>query len=149
MANNNIALTAGIRSNLLLLQQSSTLLEKTQLRLATGNKINTALDGPAAFFASKGLSQRAGDLDGLKDGIGQAISTLKGAASLTWTSSLDWTLSARASCVSVSNRSSSRILASGSTDATWSGTGALVPAVAALGEVGDMGLECPARRRST
>ena len=79
MANNSIALTAGIRSNLLLLQQSSTLLEKTQLRLATGNKINTALDGPAAFFASKGLSQRAGDLDGLKDGIGQAISTLKGA----------------------------------------------------------------------
>ena len=79
MANNSIALTAGIRSNLLLLQQSSTLLEKTQLRLATGNKINTALDGPAAFFAAKGLTQRAGDLDGLKDGIGQAISTLKGA----------------------------------------------------------------------
>lgn len=79
MANNSIALTAGIRSNLLLLQQSSTLLEKTQLRLATGNKINTALDGPAAFFAAKGLNQRAGDLDGLKDGIGQAISTLKGA----------------------------------------------------------------------
>ena len=79
MANNSISLTAGIRSNLLLLQQSSTLLEKTQLRLATGNKINTALDGPTAFFASKGLNQRAGDLDGLKDGIGQAISTLKGA----------------------------------------------------------------------
>jgi flagellin-like hook-associated protein FlgL len=77
MANNSISLTAGIRSNLLLLQQTSTLLEKTQLRLATGNKINTALDGPAAFFASKGLTQRAGDLDGLKDGIGQAISTLK------------------------------------------------------------------------
>lgn len=77
MATNSIALTAGIRSNLLLLQQTSSLLEKTQLRLATGNKINTALDGPAAFFASKGLSQRAGDLDGLKDGIGQAISTLK------------------------------------------------------------------------
>ena len=77
MASNNISLTAGIRSNLLLLQQTSTLLEKTQLRLATGNKINSALDGPAAFFAAKGLSQRAGDLDGLKDGIGQAISTLK------------------------------------------------------------------------
>ena len=74
---NNIPLTSGIRSNLLLLQQTSSLLEKTQLRLATGNKINTALDGPAAFFAAKGLSQRAGDLDGLKDGIGQAISTIK------------------------------------------------------------------------
>jgi flagellin-like hook-associated protein FlgL len=77
MANNSIPLTSGIRSNLLLLQQTSSLLEKTQLRLATGNKINSALDGPAAFFAAKGLSQRAGDLDGLKDGIGQAISTIK------------------------------------------------------------------------
>src|SRR5688572_12274541 len=74
---NNIPLTSGIRSNLLLLQQTSSLLEKTQLRLATGNKINSALDGPAAFFAAKGLTQRAGDLDGLKDGIGQAISTIK------------------------------------------------------------------------
>ena len=74
---NNITLTAGIRSNLLLLQQTSALLDKTQVRLATGNKINSALDGPAAFFAAKGLTQRAGDLDGLKDGIGQAISTIK------------------------------------------------------------------------
>ncbi|HEY1384063.1 MAG TPA: flagellin [Dongiaceae bacterium] len=70
-------MTSGIRSNLLLLQQTSSLLEKTQVRLATGNKINSALDGPAAFFAAKGLTQRAGDLDGLKDGIGQAISTIK------------------------------------------------------------------------
>src|SRR5262245_5443654 len=76
---NEISLSAGIRSNLLLLQQTSALLDKTQLRLATGNKINTALDGPAAFFAAKGLNQRAGDLDGLKDGIGQAISTIKAA----------------------------------------------------------------------
>ena len=74
---NNISLTAGVRSNLLLLQQTTSLLEKTQVRLATGNKINTALDGPAAFFAAKGLTQRAGDLDSLKDGIGQAISTIK------------------------------------------------------------------------
>ena len=74
---NNIPLTSGIRSNLLLLQQTSSLLEKTQLRLATGNKINSALDGPAAFFAAKGLTQRAGDLDALKDGIGHAISTIK------------------------------------------------------------------------
>lgn len=86
---NNITLTAGIRSNLLLLQQTSSLLEKTQLRLATGNKINTALDGPAAFFAAKGLTQRAGDLDGLKDGIGQAISTIKaGDAGITGIESL-------------------------------------------------------------
>jgi flagellin-like hook-associated protein FlgL len=77
MATNSISLTAGVRSNLLLLQKTTSLLESTQVRLATGNKINSALDGPAAFFAAKGLTQRAGDLDGLKDGIGQAISTIK------------------------------------------------------------------------
>ena len=76
MSTSNIPLTSGIRSNLLLLQRTSSQLESTQLRLATGNKINTALDGPAAFFAAKGVNQRAGDLDGLKDGIGQSISTI-------------------------------------------------------------------------
>jgi len=74
-----IQLSSGIRSNLLLLQDTTVKLERTQLRLATGNKINSALDGPAGFFAAKGLNQRAGDLTGLKDGIGQAISTIKGA----------------------------------------------------------------------
>ncbi len=76
---NEIQLNAGIRSNLLLLQNVSVNLQKTQLRLSTGNKVNSALDGPAQFFASKGLNQRAGDLNGLKDGIGQAISTIKAA----------------------------------------------------------------------
>lgn len=75
----DVQLTSGIRSNLLLLQDTTTKLERTQLRLATGNKINSALDGPAGFFAAKGLNQRSGDLTGLKDGIGQAISTIKAA----------------------------------------------------------------------
>jgi flagellin-like hook-associated protein FlgL len=74
-----ISLTAGTRQNLLLLQQTSSSLQDTQLRLATGNKINSALDGPTSFFAAQSLNQRAGDLDALKDGMGQAISTLNGA----------------------------------------------------------------------
>ena len=79
MAQNEVQLAAGTRSNLLLLQNTTAKLERTQLRLATGNKINSALEGPASFFAAKGLNQRAGDLNGLKDGIGQAISTIKSA----------------------------------------------------------------------
>ncbi|MDY0870545.1 flagellin N-terminal helical domain-containing protein [Dongia rigui] len=79
MAQNEVQLAAGTRSNLLLLQNTTTKLERTQLRLATGNKINSALEGPAQFFAAKGLNQRAGDLNSLKDGIGQAISTIKSA----------------------------------------------------------------------
>ncbi|WP_374372747.1 hypothetical protein [Dongia sp.] len=79
MATNDIQLTAGIRSNLLLLQQTTTKLDRTQQRLATGNKINSALDGAVAYFASKGLNRRADDLSTLKDSIGQSISTIKAA----------------------------------------------------------------------
>lgn len=79
MATNDIQLTGGIRSNLLLLQQISGKLDRTQQRLATGNKINGAIDGPVAFFASKGLNRRADDLSTLKDSIDQSISTIKAA----------------------------------------------------------------------
>jgi flagellin-like hook-associated protein FlgL len=79
MATNDIQLTAGIRSNLLLLQSTTTLMDRTQNRLATGNKINSALDGPVAYFAAKGLNQRSDDLSALKDSIGQSISTIQAA----------------------------------------------------------------------
>ncbi len=72
----NVQLSASIRSNLLLLQTTQTSLDRTQTRLSTGNKVNSALDSPTAFFASKSLNQRASDLTNLKDGIGQAISTI-------------------------------------------------------------------------
>ena len=79
MSTSEISLTAGIRSNLLLLQNTQRQMEKTQNALSTGNKINTALDGPAAFFAAKGLNQRASDLMALKESMGQAINTIKAA----------------------------------------------------------------------
>ena len=74
-----IQLSGSIRSNLLLLQSTQTSLNSTQTRLSTGNKVNSALDGPNAFFSAKSLNQRATDLNNLKDGIGQAISTINGA----------------------------------------------------------------------
>ena len=79
MPTNDIQLTAGIRNNLLLLQFTSERIDRTQQRLATGNKINSAIDGAVAFFASKGLNRRADDLSQLKDSIGQSISTIKAA----------------------------------------------------------------------
>ena len=79
MPTNDIQLTAGIRNNLLLLQFTSEKIDRTQQRLATGNKINSAIDGAVAFFASKGLNRRADDLAQLKDSIGQSISTIKSA----------------------------------------------------------------------
>jgi flagellin-like hook-associated protein FlgL len=73
----DVTLTAAMRSNLLSLQGTQKLLDQTQLRLATGLKVNSALDNPSSFFAAQSLNNRAGDLSNLLDGMGQAIQTLK------------------------------------------------------------------------
>lgn len=75
----DITLTSGMRTNLLQLQVTEKLMDRTQARISTGKKVNTALDGPAAFFAAKALTDRAGDLASLKESMGQAISTIKSA----------------------------------------------------------------------
>jgi flagellin len=77
MSSNDVNLTSGIRSNLLLLQRTTKQVENIQTRLATGNKVNSALDGPNQFFAAQSLNQRAGDLSRLKESLGQAISTIQ------------------------------------------------------------------------
>jgi flagellin-like hook-associated protein FlgL len=79
MAINDISLTSGMRSNLLNLQSAAKLLDRTQTRLSTGKKVNTALDDPVNFFAAQGLNNRASDLAALKDGMGEAIQTVKAA----------------------------------------------------------------------
>lgn len=73
----DVTLTAALRSNLLSLQNTQKLLDQTQLRLATGLKVNSALDNPAEFFGAQALNNRAGDLSALLDQMGQAVSTLK------------------------------------------------------------------------
>lgn len=75
----DIVLSQGIRNNLLSLQTSASLLEKTQNRLATGKKVNSALDDPLNFFTSGALSTRANDLQRLLDGIGLGIKTIEAA----------------------------------------------------------------------
>lgn len=52
---------------------------KTQNILATGLKVNSALDNPSSFFTASALNNRASDLDGLLDDMGQSIQTLKAA----------------------------------------------------------------------
>ncbi|MBA5775660.1 flagellar protein, partial [Stappia sp. F7233] len=75
----DITLSAGVRQNLLSLQNTADLLGQTQNRLATGKKVNSALDNPTNFFTSQGLQSRANDLTNLLDGIGNAIKTLEAA----------------------------------------------------------------------
>jgi len=54
-----IVLSASVRQNLLALQSTASLLAKTQNNLATGNKVNTALDNPTEFFTAQALNNRA------------------------------------------------------------------------------------------
>lgn len=73
----DIVLGAALRSNLLSLQNTQRQIDITQLRLATGLKVNSALDNPQNFFASQSLNNRASDLNRLLDGISQSIRTVE------------------------------------------------------------------------
>jgi flagellin len=79
MAIGDITLTSAMRSNLVSLQSTEMLLGRTQERLSTGKKVNSALDNPTNFFAARAHTQRAGLLEGLKDNISEAIQTVKAA----------------------------------------------------------------------
>lgn len=72
-----IGLNAGMAANLLSLQNTTELLTRTQERLSTGKKVNSALDNPSAFFASSAHQQRADMLSARKEGIGEAVQTIK------------------------------------------------------------------------
>ncbi len=73
----DVVLTAALRNNLLSLQSTQNLIDQTQLRLATGLKVNSALDSPANFFAAQSLDNRANDLNRLLDGVSQSIRTIE------------------------------------------------------------------------
>lgn len=75
----DISLTAGIRSNLLSLQQTSSLLSRTQERLGTGKKVNSPIDNPTNYFTAESLNNRASDLTARLDGITKGINTVKAA----------------------------------------------------------------------
>jgi flagellin len=75
----DIVLTAAVRQNLLSLQGTAELLSTTQTRLATGKKVNSALDNPTNFFTAAGLDARASDISNLLDSIGNGVQVLQAA----------------------------------------------------------------------
>jgi flagellin len=75
----SIVLSAAVRQNLLSLQDTAALLSTTQNRLATGNKVNSALDNPTNFFTAQGLNNRASDINNLLDSIGNGVQVLQAA----------------------------------------------------------------------
>ena len=66
-----------MRSNLLSLQQTAKLQDLTQNRLATGLKVNSAIDNPSSYYTAQSLNNRAEDLNILLDAMSQGIQTLK------------------------------------------------------------------------
>src|SRR6185437_725723 len=51
----------------------------TQNDLATGNKVNSALDNPTNFFTAQALNNRASDIGNLLDSIGNGVHVLQAA----------------------------------------------------------------------
>ncbi len=75
----DITLSGAVRNNLLSLQNTANLLGKTQERLSTGLKVNSALDDPSSFFTAAALNNRASDLNRLLDSVGLAVQTIEAA----------------------------------------------------------------------
>lgn len=75
----SIVLSSAVRQNLLSLQSTAQLLSTTQNRLATGKKVNSALDNPTNFFTAQGLDSRASDINNLLDGISNGVQVLQAA----------------------------------------------------------------------
>ena len=75
----DITLASATRTNLLSLQRTSDLIGRTQERLATGLKVNSAIDDATAFFKARNLNSRASDLSSIKDAVGSGIAVIRAA----------------------------------------------------------------------
>jgi flagellin len=76
---NAITLTSGMRKNLFSLQNTEKLLQKTQTRLATGMRVQKAVDDPINFFTAQEHRQRADDLSARKDEMAESIQLVNAA----------------------------------------------------------------------
>ncbi len=72
-------LSTGVRQNLGSLQSIKNSETVAQSRLATGKRVNSALDNAVNYFTSASLSDRGGDLSNLLDGISNSVQTLQAA----------------------------------------------------------------------
>jgi flagellin len=75
----SITLTSAVRANLLALQNTTANQATTQQRLATGKKVNSALDNPTNFFTASSLASRAHELTNLLDSMTNGVNVIKAA----------------------------------------------------------------------
>jgi flagellin-like hook-associated protein FlgL len=76
----SVTLSSAVRANLLALQQIAAAIGQTQMRLATGKRVNGAIDGPAAFFTASALNARAAELNQIVDDVGLAKKVVEAAS---------------------------------------------------------------------
>ena len=74
-----VTLTASMRSNLQSLKTIQAQMDKTQVRLSTGKKVNSAIDNASSYYQARALTNRASDLESLLDSMGQGIQTIQAA----------------------------------------------------------------------
>lgn len=79
----NVTLSSTARTNLLSIQNTSSLIGRTQDRLSTGLSIKSPIDDAVKYFQAKSLSDRASDLSERKDGIDQGVSALEATVKAT------------------------------------------------------------------
>ncbi len=73
---NEVVLSSGVRANLLALQQTTDLITTTQTRLATGKRVNSALDNATNFFMANSFQTSVTNLNTLLDQMNLAQRTL-------------------------------------------------------------------------
>lgn len=73
MSQGAITLTGGMRKNLFSLQNTNSLLERTQKRLSSGLRVQSAVDDPVNYFTALGHRQRSQDLAARKDEMSESI----------------------------------------------------------------------------
>lgn len=76
----SISLSAGVRNALQSISSTTALAQTAQQRLATGRKVNSAIDNPVNYFTSSILNNRANDFSNLLDGMSNSIQTIKSAS---------------------------------------------------------------------
>ena len=75
-----VAISSSMNSLVTALKDISEASAVATSRLATGKRVNSAIDNPSSFFAAQAGNQRANQLMSLKDSVGQAIQTVNAAS---------------------------------------------------------------------
>ncbi|MDX3809551.1 flagellin N-terminal helical domain-containing protein [Bosea thiooxidans] len=75
-----VSLSVGVRNALSSLQSTAAQAQASQYRLATGKKVNTAVDNPVNYFTAASLNDRSSQLTSLLDGMSNGIQTIQAAS---------------------------------------------------------------------